>query len=98
MKILKKTKLRFRDKEEPLQVQLRRQFVFFPHLIPQELQAAVRDLDVTNRGVIWGRLAAENLLNPQWELEVQVPFTSEEGDGLLELLSRNAAERREGNK
>ena len=36
------------EEEEPLQVQLRRQFVFFPHLIPQELQAAVRDLDVMN--------------------------------------------------
>ena len=51
-----------------------------------------------NRGVIWGRLAAENLLNPQWELEVQVPITSEEGDDLLGILSQDAAERREGSE
>ena len=82
------------EEEEPLQVQQRRQFVFFPHLIPQDLQAAVRGLDVTNRGVIWGRLASENLLNPRWELEVQVPITEEEGDELLGLLNRDAAERR----
>ena len=47
-----------------------------------------------NRGVIWGRLASENLLNPRWELEVQVPITEEEWDELLGLLNRDAAERR----
>ena len=81
--------------EEPLQVQPRRQFVFFLRLIPRELQDAVRNLDLMNRGVVWGRLAATDVLNPQWELEVQIPITTEEGDEFLGLLNRDAAERRE---
>ena len=59
------------------------------------LQAAVRDLNITNRGVIGGRLVSESLLNPRWDLEVQVPITEEEGDQFLGLLSRDAAERRD---
>ena len=46
--------------EEILPVQPRRVF-FFPPSIPRILQAAVRDLDVTNRGVIgvaWSRRAS----------------------------------------
>ena len=50
---------------------------------------------MTNRGVVWGRLASENLLNPRWELEVQVQISEEEGDELLGLLNRDAAERRD---
>ena len=80
------------EEEEPLPVQPRTQFIFFPALIPQVLQAAVWDLDVTNRGVVWGWLAMEDLLNPRWELEVQIPITEAEGDDLLGLLSRDAAE------
>ena len=67
---------------------------FFPPSIPRVLQAAVQDLNITNRGVIGGRLVSENLLNPCWDLEVQVPITEEEGDQFLGLLSRDAAERR----
>ena len=81
--------------EEPLPIQPRRQFVFFPALIPQVLQEAIRNLDVTNRGVIWGRLVSEDLLNPRWELEVQVRISEEEGDELLGLLNRDAAEHRD---
>ena len=83
------------EEEEPLPIQPRRQFVFFPALIPQVLQEAIRNLDVTNRGVVWGRLASEDLLNPRWELEVQVRISEEEGDELLGLLHRDAAERRD---
>ena len=50
---------------------------------------------LTNRGVIGGRLVSESLLNPRWDLEVQVPITEEEGDQFLGLLSRDAAERRD---
>ena len=78
-------------------VQLRRLLFFLP-LIPRILQAAVRDLDVTNRGVIGGQLVSENLLDPQWDLEVQVPIMEGEGDQFLGLLSRDAAKRREGSE
>ena len=80
------------EEEEVLPVQPR-MLHFFPPSMPRVLQAAVRDLDVTNRGVIGGQLVSENLLNPRWELEVQVPITEEEGDQFLGLLSRDAAER-----
>ena len=83
------------EEEEPLPIQPRRKFVFFPALIPQVLQEAIQNLDVTNRGVVWGRLASEDLLNPQWELEVQVRILEEEGDELLGLLTRDAAESRD---
>ena len=43
-------------------------------------------------------LGPVGLLNPQQELEAQVPITSEEGDNLLGLLSRDAAKGREGNE
>ena len=46
------------------------------------------------RGV-WGWLASEDLLNPRWELKVQVQILEEEGDELLGLLNRDAAERRD---
>ena len=74
------------EEEEVLQVQPR-QLLFFPPLIPRILQAAVRDLNVMNRGVIRGRLVSEDLLNLRWDLEVQVPITEEEGDQFLGLLS-----------
>ena len=38
---------------------------------------------------------SENLLNPRWDLEVQVLIMEEEGDQFLGLLSRDAAERRD---
>ena len=84
------------EEEEALPVQPR-VLHFFPPM-PQDLQAAVRDLNITNRGVIGGRLVLENLLNPCWDLEVQVPITEEEGDQFLGMLSRDAAERREGSE
>ena len=79
------------EEEEVLPVQLRR-LLFFPPSIPRILQAAVRDLNMMNRGVIRGRLVSESLLNPRWDLEVQVPITEEEGDQFLGLLSQDAAE------
>ena len=82
------------EEEEVLPVQPR-VLHFFPPLLPRVLQAAVRDLNITNRGVIGGRLVSENLLNPRWDLEVQVPITEEEGDQFLGLLSRDAAEHRD---
>ena len=85
------------EEEEVLPVQPRR-LLFFPPSIPRILQAAVRDLDVTNRGVIGGQLVLENLLDPRWDLEVQVPITEEEGDQFLGLLSPDAAERRDGSE
>ena len=72
------TRLTTAEEEEVLLVQPRA-LHFFPPSIPRLLQAAVRDLDVTNRGVIGGRLVLENLLNPRWDLEVQVPITEEKG-------------------
>ena len=89
------TRLTTPEEEEPLPIQPRRQFVFFPALIPQVLQEAIRNLDLTNRGVVWGWLASEDLPNPQWELEVQVQISEEEGDELLGLLNRDAAERQD---
>ena len=80
------------EEEEVLPVQPRTMH-FFPPSMPLVLQAAVRDLNITNRGVIGGRLVSESLLNPRWDLEVQVPITEEEGDQFLGLLSRDAAER-----
>ena len=82
------------EEEEVLPVQPRR-LLFFPPSIPQILQAAVRDLNVTNRGVIRGQLVSQDLLNPRWDLEVQVPISEEEGDQFLGLLSRDAAERQD---
>ena len=82
------------DEEEVLPVQPR-VLHFFPPSLPRALQAAVRDLNITNRGVIGGRLVSESLLNPCWDLEVQVPITEEEGDQFLGLLSRDAAERQD---
>ena len=75
------------EEEEVLPVQPRVMH-FFPPLLPRALQAAVRDLNITNRGVIGGRLVLESLLNPRWDLEVQVPITEEEGDQFLGLLVR----------
>ena len=91
------TRLTTAEEEEVLPVQPR-VLHFFPPSMPRDLQAAVQDLNITNRGVIGGRLVSENLLNPRWDLEVQVPITEEEGDQFLGLLSRDAVERRDGSE
>ena len=65
------TRLATSEEEEVLPVQPRILHFFLPS-IPWILQAAVLDLDVTDRGVIGGRLVSESLLNPRWDLEVQV--------------------------
>lgn len=68
-----------------------RDFVFFSHLVPEELQERLRRMDLLHCPVVWGQLEIEDRMHPNWLLDIQMRTSEEEGDDLLSLLVQDAA-------